>query len=94
MTETPAHDRITELLRAVEQGDRTALDALFPLVYDELMLLARQQRRSWHGDLTLNTTALVHEAYLKVSDQRRLPAESRAHFFAVAAKAMPMRPAS
>lgn len=88
MSDTAAHARITELLAAVEQGDRTALDALFPLVYEELTLLARQQRRSWHGDLTLNTTALVHEAYLKVIDQKRLPAESRAHFFAVAAKAM------
>ena len=88
MTDTPAHARMTELLEAVEQGDRAALDALFPLVYDELTYMARQQRRSWHGDMTLNTTALVHEVYLKVADQKRLPAESRAHFFGVAAKAM------
>ena len=88
MTETSAHDRISELLRSVEQGDRQALDALFPLVYDELSILARRQRRSWHGDLTLNTTALVHEVYLKVADQKRLPAQSRSHFFGVAAKAM------
>ena len=58
------------------------------MVYDELSILARRQRRSWHGDLTLNTTALVHEVYLKVADQKRLPAESRSHFFGVAAKAM------
>lgn len=88
MTDTSARDTITGLLLAVEQGDRGALDALFPLVYDELRRLARRQRRAWHGDSTLNTTALVHEAYLKVADQARLPAESRAHFFAVAAKAM------
>jgi RNA polymerase sigma factor (TIGR02999 family) len=88
MTDTSAHARMSELLEAVEHGDRAALDALFPLVYDELTFLARQQRRSWHGDLTLNTTALVHEVYLKVVDQKRLPAESRAHFFGVAAKAM------
>jgi RNA polymerase sigma factor (TIGR02999 family) len=88
MTDTSSRDTITALLRAVEQGDRGAFDALFPLVYDELRLLARRHRRTWHGDLTLNTTALVHEVYLKVVDQRRLPAESRAHFFAVAAKAM------
>lgn len=88
MTETSAHDRISELLRSVEHGDRQALDALFPMVYDELSILARRQRRSWHGDLTLNTTALVHEVYLKVADQKRLPAESRSHFFGVAAKAM------
>jgi len=83
-----AQDSITELLRAVERGDRDALDSLFPLVYDELSRLAHHQRRAWHGDLTLNTTAIVHEAYLKLVDQKRLPAESRSHFFAVAAKAM------
>lgn len=88
MTDTSARATISGLLRAVEQGDREALEALFPLVYDELKLLARRQRRVWHGDFTLNTTALVHEAYLKVADQERLPTESPAHFFAVAAKAM------
>ena len=87
MTETPAHT-ITALLQAVEQGDREALNALFPLVYEELSTLARRQRQAWQGDLTLNTTALVHEAYLKVVEQKRIPAESRAHFFGVAAKAM------
>ena len=88
MSGTPAHEAITELVQAVERGDRAALDELFSLVYDELTILARQQRRTWHGDLTLNTTALVHEAYLKVVGQKRLPSDSRAHFFAVAAKAM------
>jgi len=81
-------DAVAALLEAVEGGDRGALDALFPLVYEELSVLAHRQRRRWHGDLTLNTTALVHEAYLKVADQKRLPAESRAHFFAVASRAM------
>jgi RNA polymerase sigma factor (TIGR02999 family) len=70
------------------RGPRPALDALLPLIYDELASLARQQRRVWHGDLTLNTTALVHEAYLKVAGQRRMLPSTRAHFFAVAAKAM------
>jgi RNA polymerase sigma factor (TIGR02999 family) len=84
----PAARSITGLLQAVERGDRDALNALFPLIYDELSALAHQQRRMWHGDLTLNTTALVHEVYLKVVDQKRLPTESRAHFFGVAAKAM------
>ena len=83
-----AHEDISELVQAVERGDRAALDALFPLVYDELAALARHQRRAWHGDLTLTTTALVHEAYLKVVGQRRIPSDSRAHFFGVAAKAM------
>jgi RNA polymerase sigma factor (TIGR02999 family) len=85
---TGAQGTISGLLRAVEQGDRGALDALVPLVYDELRRLARRQRSAWHGESTLNTTALVHEAYLKVADQERLPAESRAHFFAVAARTM------
>ena len=88
MIERSAHASITGLLQAVKRGDREALEELFPLVYHELSMLAHQQRRMWHGDLTLNTTALVHEVYLKLVDQQRLPAESRAHFFAVAAKAM------
>jgi RNA polymerase sigma factor (TIGR02999 family) len=79
---------IAGLLEAIARGDREALNALFPLVYDELSLLAHRQRRHWNGDLTLTTAALVHEAYLKLADQKRLPAESRAHFVAVAAKAM------
>ena len=87
MTETP-RDSVTGLLQAVEQGDREALTALFPLIYDELSVLAHRQRRAWHGDLTLDTTAVVHEAYLKLADQSRIHAGSRAHFFAVAAKAM------
>ena len=79
---------ISGLLHALAGGDRGALDALFPLVYDELSRLAHRQRQQWDGDLTLNTTALVHEAYLKLAGRQRLPSESRAHFLAVAAKAM------
>lgn len=88
MTETSSQASITGLLQAVARGDRAALDTLFPLVYNELTILAHRQRNAWHGDLTLNTTALVHEAYLKLSAQKSLPAETRAHFFGVAAKAM------
>jgi RNA polymerase sigma factor (TIGR02999 family) len=76
------------LLEAVERGDAAALTALFSLVYRELRILARQQRRRWHGDITLDTTALVHEVYLKLAGQRQPASRSRAHFFAVAAKAM------
>jgi RNA polymerase sigma factor (TIGR02999 family) len=79
---------VTQLLGRLHDGDRAALDALLPLVYDELHALARRQRRRWRGDYTLHTTALVHEAYLKLADQERLGAESRAHFFAIASKAM------
>ena len=76
------------LLEAVERGDAAALTALFSLVYRELRILARRQRRRWHGDITLDTTALVHEVYLKLAGQHQPTSRSRAHFFAVAAKAM------
>ena len=79
---------VARLLEALERGDNTALDRLFPLVYEELRAVAHRQRRSWQGEDTLNTTALVHEAYLKLVDQSRVSWESRAHFFATAAKAM------
>jgi RNA polymerase sigma factor (TIGR02999 family) len=79
---------VTRLLRELEVGNRAALSELFPLIYTELRALARRQRRRWRGDFTLNTTALVHEAYLKLADQKRLEARSRTHFLAVAAKAM------
>lgn len=88
MIDAQAQATITSLLQAVQNGDRDALEALFPLVYEELGVLAHRQRQAWRGDITLNTTALVHEAYLKLVDQKRLPAESRAHFFGIAAKAM------
>lgn len=86
--ETTASSTVTRLLGALESGDGGALDALLPLVYDELRVLAHRQRRRWQGDFTLHTTALVHEAYLKLIDQERLGAASRAHFFALASKAM------
>ena len=79
---------VTQLLHELEHGNTAALSELFPLVYTELQKLARRQRRRWHGDFTLNTTALVHEAYLKLVDQKRVKARSRTHFFAVAAKTM------
>lgn len=87
----PSQGSITQLLEelSTEKGDkRSALDALFPLLYDELHALAHRQRHGWHGDYTANTTALVNEAYLKLVDQSRADWNSRAHFFAVAAKAM------
>jgi len=76
------------LLEAVERGDAAALTALFSLVYRELRILARQQRRRWQGNITLDTTALVHEVYLKLVGRHQPTSRSRAHFFAVAAKAM------
>jgi RNA polymerase sigma factor (TIGR02999 family) len=86
--EVVPRDEVTRLLEALQRGDGAALDALFPLVYEELRAVAHRQRRRWRGDQTLNTTALVHEAYLKLVDQSRASWESRAHFLATAAKAM------
>jgi RNA polymerase sigma factor (TIGR02999 family) len=79
---------ITRLLGELASGNRAALDELVALLYDELRLLAHHQRRHWRGDFTLDTTALIHEAYLKLVDQRRIGVASRSHFLAVAAKAM------
>lgn len=81
-------DDITTMLEAVRDGDRAAIDTLFPVLYDELRRLARAQRREWRGDYTLNTTALVHEAYLRLVRQDRVGWTERSHFFALAAKAM------
>jgi RNA polymerase sigma factor (TIGR02999 family) len=86
--EHASRNEVTQLLEALQGGDGTAFDALFPLVYEELRALAHRQRKRWQGDETLDTTALVHEAYLKLVDQSRASWESRAHFLATAAKAM------
>jgi RNA polymerase sigma factor (TIGR02999 family) len=79
---------VTVILRRVEAGDRAAVDELFSAVYDELHTLAIRQRGRWSGDETIGATALVHEAYLKLVGQTNLRASSRAHFFALAARAM------
>ena len=70
------------------QGDRAALESALPLVYNELRRLARHHLRQARPNHTLQTTALVHEAYLRLSEQTALPVESRAHFFAIAAQVM------
>jgi RNA polymerase sigma factor (TIGR02999 family) len=83
-----APDEITARLRSAGAGDREALNEVFELVYEELRHRARAQRRRWSGDETLDTTALVHEAYLKLVDQSSASWNDRAHFLAVAARAM------
>lgn len=80
--------RVTELLADLAGGHAAAVDELFALLYEELRGIAHRQRRRWHGDDTLHTTALVHEAFLKLVDQDRIAAGSREHFLAVAARAM------
>jgi RNA polymerase sigma factor (TIGR02999 family) len=79
---------VTRLLDELQGGNRAALDELFPLVYDELKRVAHRRRKSWYGDETVGTTVLVHEVYLKLVGQQQVAARSRAHFMAVAAKAM------
>lgn len=83
----PVRD-LTVMLRQAQEGNREALDQIFSAVYEELHGLAKAQRRKWDGNQTLNTTVLVHEAYLKLVDQERAEWEDRSHFFAVAALAM------
>jgi len=84
----PLSHRVTNLLRAWSQGDRTALDELLPLVYRELHQQAERFMRAQPAGHTLQATALVHEAYLRLVDREAVEWESRAHFFGVAGKAM------
>lgn len=79
---------ITGLLLAWRSGDPSAIDRLFPLVYEELRKIAHRQLAHERGDHTLSTTALVHESYLKLVDQTRAQLEDRTHFFVIAAQAM------
>ncbi len=83
-----AHREITQLLLRWSQGDKGAADALFPLVYNELRRLARGQRRRARVGDTLGTTAVVHEAYLKLIDARQVSVRDRQHFLALAARVM------
>jgi RNA polymerase sigma factor (TIGR02999 family) len=84
----PSPADITTLLRRSGSGDREAFDELFEALYAELYQLAQVQRRRWGGDYTLNSTALVHEAYLKLVDLEDARWSDRGHFLAVAARAI------
>jgi len=80
---------VTQILCKIEQGDPTAADQLLPLVYDELRRLASQRMSSENPGQTLQATALVHEAYVRLVDVNQAQHwESRGHFFAAAAEAM------
>jgi RNA polymerase sigma factor (TIGR02999 family) len=79
---------VTRLLRSWSQGDEGAVNELFPIVYEELRRLARRYMNEERPEHTLQATALIHEAYLRLVDQRRTQWQSRAHFFAVAAQMM------
>lgn len=77
---------ITRLLSAARDGE--GLDEVFEAVYPRLREIAQARRRGWRGSYTVNTTALVHEAYLKLAANERREYENRGHFFATIAQAM------
>ena len=79
---------VTRLLHAARGGDREAMDRIVPLIYDDLRVLAGRQLRRELGERTMNPTALVHEAYMKLANGAALHAGDRAHFLAIAARAM------
>jgi RNA polymerase sigma factor (TIGR02999 family) len=84
----PSPNRVTELLAKWSAGDQDALGALVPLVYNELRKAAHRYLRNERPDHTLQSTALVHEAYLRLRRQGAQEFENRAHFFAIAAQLM------
>jgi RNA polymerase sigma factor (TIGR02999 family) len=79
---------VTSLLVRWSHGDHSALEQLTPIIYDDLLRLARARLRREYGQHTLEPTGLVHEAYLRLADQTKLHAEDRAHFYAIAANTM------
>jgi RNA polymerase sigma factor (TIGR02999 family) len=85
MTSSPA---VTDLLLRLRSGDRAALDRLTPIVYDELMRIAHRHMQGESDGHTLNTTALAHEAWLKLVDVQRVDWQDRSHFLAMASRAM------
>src|SRR5262245_62930970 len=85
---TPPSPNITRLLLDWRNGDQSALDRLMPLVYEELRRMANHYMRNERRGHTLQTSALVNEAYLRLVDHENIEWQNRAHFFGVAAQAM------
>jgi RNA polymerase sigma factor (TIGR02999 family) len=83
--ETP---NVTQLLNKAQAGDKDSLDKLLPIVYQELRRVAAAQLRRERSDHTLQPTALVHEAYLRLLEQREVNWQNRTHFFSIAAEMM------
>jgi RNA polymerase sigma factor (TIGR02999 family) len=79
---------VTNLLLDWREGDKSALDRLTPIIYDDLLRLAKARLRAEARQCTIQPTALVHESYLRLADQTRLECESRAHFYSIAANVM------
>ena len=86
--ENSSSSDVSELLRAWSDGDKSALDALTPIVYEELRRLARRYVRGESPGGSIQATALVNEAYMRLVDYNRMQWRNRAHFFAVAAQVM------
>jgi RNA polymerase sigma factor (TIGR02999 family) len=84
----PSSQQITQLLLAWGDGDKEALDKLVPLVYDDLRRMARRYMRGQRDGHTLQTTALVNEAYVRLIDSSRVKWHDRTHFFAISARLM------
>jgi RNA polymerase sigma-70 factor (ECF subfamily) len=90
MTDTPLvkQHEITELLEQWSGGNQSALDRLYPLVYEELRRLASSYMKREHKGHTLQTTALINEAYVRLVDQHNVHWQNRSHFFAISAQIM------
>ena len=90
MTDTPSvkQHEITELLEQWSVGNQSALDRLYPLVYEELRRLARSYMKREQKGHTLQTTALINEAYVRLVDQHNVHWQNRSHFFAISAQIM------
>jgi len=88
MKEFEAEKPITQILSEIKNGNQIALDELLPLVYDELRRLANSYLRNERSNHTLQPTALVHEAYLRLLGQKEIEWQNRAHFFGVSARLM------
>ena len=88
MSDRPPNSPVTRLLHEASGGNQEALGRLMPLLYDELRALAGAKLRMERAGHTLGATALVHEAYLKLVDQKRVDWQNRRHFFSVASQAM------
>lgn len=84
----PSPEEMSQLLRDWSDGDQSALDKVMPVVYQELRRLAHHYMRNERADHSLQTTALVNEAYMRLADYKKMRWQSRAHFFAVAAQVM------
>ena len=87
-TRSSSPEEVTQLLVAWGNGNKAALEKLMPLVYDELRRLAHHYMRREHPGHTLQTTALVNEAYFRLVDQKHVHWQNRAHFFAISAQLM------